>query len=54
MDLIYALLLLVAAGCFAVAAYKYSKGQQGKTLLAAGLLAWVLVPLLQALQALDR
>jgi hypothetical protein len=53
MTLIYALLLLVAAGCFAYGAYRYSRGLQGKTLLAAGLLAWVLVPLFQTLQGLD-
>lgn len=53
MTLIYALLLLVAAGCFGFAAFRYSKGAQGKTLLALGLLAWVLVPLLQTLVSLD-
>lgn len=53
MDLINALLLLAAFVLFVVAAYKYSKGVQGKTLLAAGLACWVLVPLLAALRALN-
>lgn len=51
MTLIYALLLLAAFACFVFAAYRYSKGVRGKTLLAAGLACWVAVPLLQALQA---
>lgn len=53
MTLIYALLLLAAFVLFVVAAWKYSKGVQGKTLLAAGLACWVLVPLTQALDALS-
>lgn len=53
MDLINALLLLAAFALFAYAAYRYSKGVQGKHLLALGLACWVLVPLIAALRALD-
>lgn len=53
MAIIYALLLLAAFVLFAFAAYRYSKGAQGQTLLAAGLACWALVPLLQALGGID-
>lgn len=47
------LLLLAAFVLFAYGAYRYSKGLQGKLLLAAGLACWVLVPLIDAAQALQ-
>lgn len=53
MTLIYALLLLVAAACFGFAAFRYSRAERASVLVAIGLLAWVLVPLLQTLQAID-
>lgn len=45
------LLLLAALLLFAYGAYRYSKGLQGKTLLALGLACWVMVPLIDAFQA---
>ncbi len=60
MKVIYLLLYIVAAVCFGLAAFSRS-GVGSKVgartgsidLLAAGLLAWVLVPLLQQLQLVD-
>lgn len=50
MDVISLVLLLTAAICFALTAF----GVRARVnLLAVGLLAWVLVPLLDALSALD-
>lgn len=46
------LLLLAAFVLFAFGAYRFSKNLQGHVLLAAGLACWVLVPLIDALQAL--
>lgn len=51
MSLIYLLLLLVAAVCFGIAAF--ARPSTRINLVAAGLLAWVLVPLLQALLRID-
>ena len=47
MVVLYLLLLLVAAVCFGLAAFNFS--HRRLNLLALGLLAWVLVPLLQTL-----
>ena len=51
MNVFYLLLLIVAAVCFGIAAF--SSRQPRINLVALGLLAWVLVPLLQALVSLD-
>lgn len=54
MEIIYLLLLIVAFGCFAVAAFAHSAvGRTSVNLVAAGLAAWVLVPLIQQIVALD-
>lgn len=50
MDVLYFLLLLVGAVCFALAAIKI--GHPRLHLVALGLLLWVLVPLIQAGRAL--
>jgi uncharacterized membrane protein YjjB (DUF3815 family) len=51
MPILYLLLLLVAAVCFGVAAF--ARPSTRVNLVAAGLLAWVLVPLIQALLRID-
>ena len=50
MDVIDLILLIIAACCFAAAALNASARVN---LLGVGLLAWVLVPLIDAAQALD-
>lgn len=56
MDVLYLLLLIGAAVCFALAAFRAERGGVAVprvNLVALGLLLWVLVPLLQTLQSLD-
>lgn len=61
MKVLYLVLYILAAGCFAVAAFSRStvdsdgnrSGRRGVALLPLGLLFWVLVPLIQTLDALD-
>ncbi len=62
MKVIYLLLYIVAAVCFGLAAFAAGRSTVGSkvggrggnvNLVAAGLLAWVLVPLLQQLQLVD-
>lgn len=52
MTLVYLLLLAVAAICFAAAAFR--REQVRVNLVAAGLLAWVLVPLIQTLRTVGN
>lgn len=56
MKVLYLILLVLAAACFAVAAFTRRDtldGGRGVTLVPLGLLFWVLVPLLQTLQSVD-
>lgn len=52
MDVIDLILLIIAAVCFAFAALAHAQPAR-VNLVALGLLAWVLVPLIDAAQALD-
>ena len=51
MDVLFLLLFIVGAVCFGMAAFGRAVGNVN--LIALGLLAWILVPLLEALTALD-
>lgn len=51
MEILFLLLLLVGAVCFGAAAFGRAFGNVN--LVALGLLAWILVPLIEALVALD-
>lgn len=53
MNLVYLLLLVAACACFAIAAFTRAGATARVNLVAAGLTAWVLVPLLQHLIAVD-
>lgn len=61
MRVLYLVLYILAAVCFAVAAFSRStvdsngtrEGGRGLALLPLGLLLWVLVPLIQTLQSVD-
>lgn len=57
MTVLYLILLVLAAVCFAVAAFRGASqaldNGRGVNLVALGLLFWILVPLLQALQAVE-
>lgn len=54
MDVITLLLLIAAFICFAVAAFAHRAAERTRVnLVAAGLAAWVLVPLLERLASLD-
>jgi multisubunit Na+/H+ antiporter MnhG subunit len=50
-DVIYLILLILAAVCFALAAF--SAAVTRVNLVAAGLFCWVLVPLIQHIQTFD-
>lgn len=50
MQVVFLLLLIVSALCFAGAAFGFRTGAS-VNLVALGLLSWVLVPLIQAIQA---
>lgn len=51
MKALYLILLVIAAVCFALAAFELGRNRDSRVnasaLLAAGLLAWVLVPLIE-------
>lgn len=51
MEILFLFLLIVGAVCFGLAAIGRAVGSVN--LVAAGLLAWILVPLIEALAALD-
>lgn len=54
MTVLYLILLLLAAVCFAVAAFNRASvdsGTRSVNLVALGLFLWVLVPLIETLQA---
>lgn len=53
MTLLYLILLVLAAGCFALSAFGRGRFDNRVTLLPLGLLLWVLVPLLQTFQSLE-
>lgn len=56
MTVLYLILLLLAAVCFAVAAFTrrdHLDSGRGVSLVPLGLFFWVLVPLLQTLQSVD-
>ena len=55
MKVLYLVLLLLSAVCFAVAAFTRRDTLDGRSisLIPLGLLFWVLVPLLQTLQSVD-
>lgn len=55
MDVVYLLLLVGAVVCFALAAFRgegYAHGRRTVSLVALGLLLWVLVPTLQHLDSM--
>ncbi len=54
MDAVYLILLVLAAGCFALAAFGRGRVDSWVGLLPLGLLFWVLVPLIQQLIALGE
>lgn len=53
MNALYLILLVLSAGCFALASFGRGRFDNRVSLLPLGLLFWVLVPLLQSLRALS-
>lgn len=52
MTVLYLILLVLAAGCFAMASFGRARVEQSVALVPLGLFFWVLVPLIHSIVAL--